>query len=302
MLALLFALVDLHEFRANVSRWNFRLLPVFLLLNAVTIGVFALRWKLLLHSKIGFKRALISTAIGLGANQVLAARAGDLLRAIHTGRSHEVTMHEAFAALVLEKVVDLITVGFLGLLAVGALLGSREPGAMLGPLLVAVAALTLASGFVILATRPQAIALLRWTSVALRLPLRFYRHGRRLLRALGSVASTRMLLSQMCLAIFIWLVLYSSVYVVVAAMLDMSLSPIQAAALLFAGAIGLALPGAPSGLGTFHAAIVSGGLLVGLTAGAALALATALHGIQFVVYSILGGMAYALDHGGADRR
>ena len=89
----------------------------------------------------------------------------------------------------------------------------------------------------------------------------------------------------------IWLVLYVVAYLAIAQLVGMSLSIAEAMVLLFAASLGLAIPAAPSGIGTFHAAVVSAFVLLGRPASEGLVLAVAVHGIFFIGYCASGAVA-----------
>ena len=61
--------------------------------------------------------------------------------------------------------------------------------------------------------------------------------------------------------------------------------------LLFAAALGMAIPGAPSGIGTFHAAVVSAFVVLGRPASEGLVLAVAAHGVFFIGYCASAALA-----------
>jgi hypothetical protein len=92
----------------------------------------------------------------------------------------------------------------------------------------------------------------------------------------------------------IWLVLYVFAYLAVAQLVGMSLTVGEVMVLLFAAALGLAIPAAPSGIGTFHAAIVSAFVLLGKPASEGLVLAVAIHGVFFIGFCAIGGVALAI--------
>ena len=56
----------------------------------------------------------------------------------------------------------------------------------------------------------------------------------------------------------------------------------------------MAIPAAPSGLGTFHAAIVSAFVILGRPAAEGLVLAVAFHGVFFIGFCIIGAVALAV--------
>jgi hypothetical protein len=85
--------------------------------------------------------------------------------------------------------------------------------------------------------------------------------------------------------------LYVSAYLAIAAFVGIPLSAADAMVLLFAAALGLAIPAAPSGIGTFHAAIVSAFALLGRPPSEGLVLAVAIHGVFLVSFCLIGALA-----------
>ncbi len=75
-------------------------------------------------------------------------------------------------------------------------------------------------------------------------------------------------------------------------MVGIPLGYLESLILVFAGALGLALPAAPSGLGTFHVSILSGFVLLGRDPAEGLAIAVAIHGAFFIALLIPGAVAY----------
>jgi len=67
---------------------------------------------------------------------------------------------------------------------------------------------------------------------------------------------------------------------------------VEALILVFVGALGLALPAAPSGLGTFHASILSGFVLLGRDSTDGFVLAVAIHAVFFLALLLPGAIAY----------
>jgi len=79
-----------------------------------------------------------------------------------------------------------------------------------------------------------------------------------------------------------WLFLYAPSYLGIAAFIGVDTNYAKALFILFAGAIGLMIFTAPSGIGTFHASIVSAFAFMGGPALQGLLLATAIH-FRFLV-------------------
>ena len=90
---------------------------------------------------------------------------------------------------------------------------------------------------------------------------------------------------------FIWMVLYVLAYLAVAKFVGIHLTLADTMVLLCAGALGVAIPAAPSGLGTFHAAIISAFRILDRPVAEGLVLAVAIHGVFFVGFCIIGAVA-----------
>jgi hypothetical protein len=92
-----------------------------------------------------------------------------------------------------------------------------------------------------------------------------------------------------------WLLVHPYAHQAVAGMIGSDLGYREALVLVFIGALRLSVPAAPSGLGTFHASIVSGFLLLGRDAGAGLIFAVAVHGLFFIVFGLSGLAVVSFD-------
>jgi uncharacterized protein (TIRG00374 family) len=95
--------------------------PLLFLLAAITatlgIPIRALRWRSLLHGTAAaapLQLRMAATFIGFGANNVLPARLGELIRALSFSRLARVPLGAVFSSLVLERIFDaVVIVGFL---------------------------------------------------------------------------------------------------------------------------------------------------------------------------------------------
>lgn len=291
-LVLVFSLADLSAFRGVAGRIRWESLPVVGLLVAAIIFMFGFRWYTLLREGIPLRRALSISAIGLAGNQVLPLRGGDALRVAVTARGVGApSLHAGISALALEKVFDLIAVAGFGIASASALLSTRQENAGVNvaavavTILVVTAMLLTAARFGWLSREVRRIA--RWV----RMPPRLYRHLYAPLYHVRLSASLGRLSLLLLETVVIWIALYVISYVVIGGMFGIALGATDAMVLLFAAALGLAIPAAPSGIGTFHAAIVSAFLLLGRPAADGLVLAVAIHGIFFLGFCIAGALA-----------
>ena len=296
-LVAVFSFADLQAFRGLASRAQWDRLPVIVLVISVIVIAFAWRWRTLLIEALTMPRSLVVAALGLGGNQVFPLRGGDALRVVLSARGTGApSIHSGVSAIAVEKVFDLIAVGAFGLASTATLLSTGEGG--INVISVALMILGVAVVTLLAARSVLMIKLVRYFSRATRLPPRLYRHLLRpLLHLRESTTPGRVAVLLMQTA-FIWLVLYVLAYLAIAQLVGMNLGITEVMVLMFAGALGVAIPAAPSGIGTFHAAIVSAFILLGKPASEGLVLAVAIHGVFFIALCASGAIALAFtSHG-----
>ena len=126
-LDLVFARIEWEAMRDALARANYwMLLPSFALV-VISLFLRTWRWQWLLRAvgRIPFGPAFRAANVGIGANMVLPARAGEFLRAYVLGRATGASKTAIFATLVVERIFDGLTV-LLSLLMV-VLIGVRSP-------------------------------------------------------------------------------------------------------------------------------------------------------------------------------
>lgn len=292
-LVLAVALADLHAFRGLSSRVSWDRLPVIVLLVGAIVVMFGWRWRTLLIEALTMSRAIEVAALGLGGNQIFPLRGGDALRVLLSARGATApSIHAAVSAIAIEKLFDLIAVAAFGLAAAATVM--RKGHGDINIVAIAVAILGIVVVTLLTARSTWLTNVIRALSKAIRLPPRLYRHLLRPLvhlRQSTTAARSTILLLQTA---FIWLVLYVLAYVAIAQLIGIDLAPTDVMVLLFAGSIGVAIPAAPSGIGTFHAAIVSAFILLGKPGSEGLVLAVAIHAVFFVGLCTSGLIALLL--------
>jgi uncharacterized protein (TIRG00374 family) len=189
-----------------------------------------------------------ATNIGIGANMVLPARAGEFLRAYALGRATRSSKTAVFATLVVERIFDGLTI-LLSLVGV-VLLGVRSPelkriGVVGG--LFYVGALVGVSLFYFrqawFASLVERLLPERWATRALNL-LNAFADGLHVLR------DSRQLLVVSLQSLLVWFVIGWSFYPVMLAFDFGTPTPLFAPFLLLPLlALGLTIPGAPGGVG-----------------------------------------------------
>jgi uncharacterized protein (TIRG00374 family) len=166
LLAWFLSRADMAAVGAAMRRARIDLLALSFVFLALTYVARVVRWQYLLEplGPVPFGVAFRATIIGFAAIGVLPARVGDVLRPYLLARTQGFNAASAFATIVMERVLDLVTV--LLLLALYVLvLGGREslPVRLLRPVeisaaIAAAVALGLIVGAWTLATHPERIA------------------------------------------------------------------------------------------------------------------------------------------------
>jgi uncharacterized protein (TIRG00374 family) len=304
LLAGLFLVGGLEEFKDMAQRMRWAMLVPFVALTALLVLLFAYRWWLLLGSTVTFRRAFATTLVGLGANMVLPARGGDLLRAYHSAHHPGAGVHLVVARLFLEKLLDLGTVLLVGTAAL-VLLGVHEKhrGVVLAAMLIAAAMLVL---LVLVRMRSEWLASTTRAFLSkVRLGRIYDRHLHRLLQELSEGVGWQELAGPLLISLALWLTAYAGAYMACSEMVGVQLTYLEALVLLLAASAGLAIPAAPSGLGTFHAAVASGFVLLGRPLSEGVLVAIAIHGCFFVILLVPAAAVYALglvDRGASPAR
>jgi len=248
----------------------------------------AWRWWLLLDRGPRPGLALSSVVLSLGGNMLLPARGGDLLRVhyVHTqdGSPHAVVLSRVG----IEKFIDLFAVAAAGLAAAAWQAGPSN--AVAAQWVGAVSAIALAGLLAAaLLLRQLAPTMLRWTRPAFAVIGKgafFDRHVVRLVTDASSALSVRRLALPVVVTLAAWLLGYAVLYMTVARMVGIPLGYGDALFVVVAGALGLMIPAAPSGIGTFHASVASAFLVMGRSPTEGVVLATAIHLLLFVSLSV----------------
>jgi uncharacterized protein (TIRG00374 family) len=112
LVALFLRNVDLWSVFWQIARANPRWLAFSLATMVVNLAIRALRWQYLLEplGKASFGNSFRATAVGFAASSILPARAGEVIRPYFLARHEKMTATGAFATIILERVLDVLTV------------------------------------------------------------------------------------------------------------------------------------------------------------------------------------------------
>jgi glycosyltransferase 2 family protein len=254
------------------------------------VAIMALRWRYLLSGagyRIGTRKLFSTVAVGRGANNILPARGGDLLR-IESLRERHVPVFVTAGTLFAERLLDAVVLSawiLLGALMIGQggpmlLTGvALSAGAALGVFLVAWAARDpdRTEGFVWRATRklPQ-----RWHT-------RFTRAAAHFVDGLGAFRGRPRITAIFATSVAMWLADVAMYYIVGEAFgLDL---PVGAYFLLEGiGNLALAVPATAAGIGTFDYLTLLAAKSVEIEAGKATAFVLTVHALTVLPVTILG--------------
>jgi glycosyltransferase 2 family protein len=121
--------VDFRGVVAAIVHARYEWLALSLSTMFVNLSVRALRWQYLLEplGRVSFGSSFRATAVGFAATGVLPARAGEVIRPYFLARHERLSATGAFATIILERLLDVVTV--LILLASYVFIFGRELGA-----------------------------------------------------------------------------------------------------------------------------------------------------------------------------
>lgn len=286
--------VNATELGALVRGANYAFVAAAVLVYFVDLGLRSARWKVLLarSRRIPVRRLYPILAIGYMANNLLPGRVGELSRAYLVGRREHLSGSTVLASVVIERLLDGLTVLLL-LLGTLALLPSTQPPDSWVTLLARIAAVTFGVGIVgcVALVVAPAFWLKLVSPVARRLPMRL---GDLVLRLVDrfidgfAVLGDPALLSQtVVLSVAIWVV-GALAYFLVAAAFGFQLSPVGAVAAICIVNLATAVPQAPAGLGAFEAAATGALVLLGAESTRAFGITVVLHAVLFFPVVVVG--------------
>jgi uncharacterized protein (TIRG00374 family) len=249
------------------------------------------RWRTLLGRRVGLGDTFSVTNIGYLVSNVLPFRLGDPARAVAIGLDGKVKVSTALSTVVVERVLDMLTVVLLLAITVpfvGEAGWTRRAG-LLGGLVGLVTMGLLVS----LAVRPEwGRRVLHWVLARLLRTdsERWLRVFDDLLEGLAALGSIRGVGALLAWSIITWGFTVGHYFAMLRAFIDAP-SVIEASFLTCATGLGMALPSSPGAIGVFHStARYALQLPFGVPVETAVVVAFASHTFQYMVMSVLGLM------------
>jgi glycosyltransferase 2 family protein len=279
--------VDLQEAAQVLRTADWRWIAVVVAFLCVDLAIRTLRWQRLLApiAHVAYPHTLGYLLVGYLANNILPARIGELVRSHYAGDREGISRSTTLGTIVVERVVDLVTVVAIasvailvlsvrGIVASAVLAGAAVAGLLAVGLAVGIAAHRL----------PGAERIALW---AARYP-RVREAVARLRDGLKVAGRPRTLVEALLLSAVAW----GATILAFAASgqaIDVQLTIGQAALIASGVALASAVPAGPASLGTFELAAVTLGGAVGLDSAESFAIGLIAH-VSILVITSAGGL------------
>ncbi|HEM60851.1 MAG TPA: flippase-like domain-containing protein [Chloroflexi bacterium] len=258
---------------------------------AATIASKVLRWQLLFpdhHPRVRRTNLLSALMISYALNTILPARLGEVARAYVIGQSENLSKSLAFSTIVVEKVLDVLTLLlFLVLLVPTVTLPPwiQQSAMVMAPVFLALFVLVLALAY----QRRRTLALVQAVAGRLRgLPTQ------RLVSSLDSALSGFDALGSLKANLVLWgwsiaVWVTSGLFILVMMLAFHIDAPLSAAFLLLCvTSLGMTVPSSPGYIGVYHWLVVSTLYIFGVNRELALSFAFALHALTFLPLTLIG--------------
>jgi uncharacterized protein (TIRG00374 family) len=289
---------DMGEVWAETRRADAGALFLALLATAATYVLRALRWQYLLApvGRTHFRNAFRATVIGFAANALLPARAGEVVRPYVLARREQLSATAAFATIILERLLDMLTVlllfaGFVFVGAAGVADDASELArAKVGGATAAGVSLLAFAVLFMLAGHPERLGRLT-LSIERVLPRAIARRAARFVetfaQGLGVLRQPRRLIASIALSLPLWISIAAGIWLTSRAF--HITFPFSASFLVMMMlVIGVAVP-TPGAIGGFHAFYqFSVETFFAAPHDRAVGAAIVLHAISFLPVTILG--------------
>jgi uncharacterized protein (TIRG00374 family) len=295
--------VNLGEMFRSLETVSLRWVLASIFLSYLGLVVRAFRWRFLLTDSGGVRliHLISATFIGMMANNILPARAGELVRAWALGRRERRPVSGVLASIVFERLLDVVSaLAILGgclilspALALEAALILKRAGLVL--LLISLAGIV---GLIMIVRYRKLVSekVGRWSERVRASWMRRAIAGlHKFLDGLYGVQGGRHGAALASLSLLTWAFSIAS-FQVMAEGLHLGLSLIQMSLVFVIVLFGVAIPSAPGFVGTFHGFCVAGLTLVaGTESTQAAAFATLIHGAQWLAVTGAGLLFLAAD-------
>lgn len=290
-------LVDLAAIGAALADVRAAPLSLAVLALLLTLVLKAWRWHYLMESirPVDVRYLWSATSIGAMVDMVLPARTGDVVRAWMVGRKANVSKMSSLATIVVEKVLDvfvilMISVPLLAFVTFPGEDAALTRGFRTGIYAGAIACFVLVAALFLFRSRELRSS----TLVHRALPFLPDRLRSRIVdvvdnfgAGMQTIKTGRHLFATLALSLVLWTTYALSNYLVLAAF-SLQLPVYASFLFLIFQALGVTLPSSPGFIGTYHAAVVVGFALFGVSQDMAFGVAIVMHAAFFFPFIVLG--------------
>jgi hypothetical protein len=284
--------IEFDELVVSVHR--VRVLPLLASLLTYWVGLLTVRGLLVRHllrpaGGIGLGKACKYILVGYMANNVLPFKAGEIARSGGIARVTKIRFSTVLGSLVVERLLDVVMLGLVGLAAIGV---APMPRALQN------AAWVSAGLFVVAFTLFVLVARRSWQEKAHdssnRIQVLVWNLLVRLMAGLRSLGTVKGAVIAVSLATAIWILSLASYLL---RLMSFDLPSSVAMVLVLVACVGFAsiFPSTPGYLGVYHAAVVFALTTLGVDKGTAAGFAVFCHLTDIIPGSLLGALALTME-------
>jgi glycosyltransferase 2 family protein len=289
-----FRQVELNKLLHALGSFNWIYLIFGILFLGIGYAARILRWSIILKSAgadVGFKTCSAPFLGSITLNNVLPFRIGDIVRAIIFPASMGISKTTATSSLIIERLVDLLTLLVCFAIGLFAIKGIQIPEGLKNLVI------TLASiGFLVLLfvfCFSDVLAELFHNKAKMAESekiTKIYRAARDLLRNFNSMSRPDVLIIMMAISVIVWIGEAGLFYFILQGVHFQS-APIESLLVMSVATLSTLIPSSPGYVGTFHLAVFTAFSLIGGTVGQASSYAIIVHLALWLPTTLSGAFA-----------
>lgn len=286
--------VDFHEMWLALQRADYWWLIPGIIFMFISLLVRAYRWRYFVSPirKVKFKKLFAAMMIGYMANNVFPLRLGEIMRALAIGRSARISRTSAFATIIVERIIDVISL--LVILGFTVLFHDFPSEIEKAGIVIFISAILLVLFIILLMEKTEQTVRLANRLVS-PFPLRVKKFVNKMLRSFLAgfeiFRQTHHYAAIILQSLLLW-VLYAGIIYVTFLAFNISLENtaiiIASLVILVMISIGIMIPSSPGFVGTFHYICMQGLFLFGVNESDALSFAIVLHMSNYIPITLAG--------------
>ena len=256
----------------------------------------SVRWSYLFLpvKKLSAKELFSSLIMGFAANNIFPMRFGEVVRAYIVGKKFNISKSASFATIVLERIMD--GIGILILLGISIPFLPKMPPWTKKIILVSI--LMFIVPFIVAAVmiiRKHSFNwMLKASCIKKNLGEMLISKVNKFITGFEIIKDTRNFFMVVVLTLFVWFCETMNVFFLVR-VVGINLSVFLSVFVLFVVVIGVAIPAAPSSIGTFEFFFVGGLIFFGVTKEQALAGGLVIHCVGFIIIILTGAYFFVKE-------